>query len=169
MRRGDCEAFRAALLDGARDEGHAATCAACVRFAASLATTDAALAGAARAAGQAKLPTNLRARILAARGAAAAPPPRGRLLEFALRAAAVAAVLLAGWIVVPGSLEAAELAPPRIDLGALAPLPAPGGLPRLESLRDAPDLPEGAPWTLVGCAAVTLLGGGFAAARGRLR
>jgi hypothetical protein len=72
----------------------------------SLDAVDAALEGARRDARAATLPPALRARILAA--AAPARAPRGRLLDLALRAAAVAAAASAVFFVAPVSLEAAE-------------------------------------------------------------
>jgi hypothetical protein len=77
---------------------------------------DAALEAEARAARAAKLPPALRVRILAARCDVAEPlPRRGRILDFALRAAAVAASVAAVALLLPDSLAAAE-----IDVAPLA-------------------------------------------------
>lgn len=164
-----CDAARKALLGGRRDEAHLAACVACTRFAAALSATDSALARDGREAASAPLPPDLRARILRRSGSPDAARPRGRLLEFALRAAAVAAVLVAGWTAVPASLEAAEIAAPEFPIDALGALPVPVGLPRFESLAEAPDVPDDAPWTGISLAAGALLVAGFAFARGGLR
>lgn len=164
-----CGAARTALLDGRPDEAHLAACAACARFAAALAATDACLLRDGRDAAGAALPPALRARIVRRNGSGESQRPRGRMLGFALRAAAVAAVLLAGWTAVPASLEAAEIGPPEFPVGALASLPVPVGLPRFESLADAPNVPEDAPWTGIALAAGTLLVAGLAFARGGFR
>ncbi len=77
---------------------------------------DAALESARRAAGETTLPPALRARILAAAEPAAAPEPRGRLIDFVLRAAAVAATMAAVLLVMPNELAAAEFDPrPLLD------------------------------------------------------
>ena len=83
----------------------------------SLDAVDAALENARRDAHAASLPPALRARILGA--AAPATPPRGRLLDLALRAAAVAAAAAAVFFVAPVSLEAAEFdATPLVEWNA---------------------------------------------------
>jgi hypothetical protein len=77
----------------------------------------AALESARRAAGETTLPPALRARILAAARPAPALEPRGRLIDFVLRAAAVAAAFAAVLLVMPLELEAAEFgAQPLLDL-----------------------------------------------------
>ena len=76
-----------------------------------LRAVDDALAAARSAAAEAKLPNALRARILAATGRVAQPAPRGRMIDFVLRAAAVAAAILAVMFVMPPPIEAAEFDP----------------------------------------------------------
>jgi hypothetical protein len=78
---------------------------------------DAALESARRESRESTLPPALRARILAAVRPAAAPEPRGRVIDFVLRAAAVAAAFAAVLLVMPMKLEAAEFdAQPLLDL-----------------------------------------------------
>lgn len=72
----------------------------------SLDAVDAALEDARRDAHASSLPAALRARILA--DAAPAPAPRGRVVDFVLRAAAVAAAAAVVFVVAPVRLEAAE-------------------------------------------------------------
>jgi hypothetical protein len=102
-----------------------------------LADVDAALEAAREDARRATLSPALRARILA-RASPAAAAPRGRLVDFALRAAAVAAAAAAVLFAAPVELAAAELDPsgllelnerfaatvtrhvPEIDVDALA-------------------------------------------------
>ena len=169
-----CDATRALLLDGRREEAHLPSCSACADFARSLATTDAALAADAAAALRAVLPSVLRARIVGATRTSRASYPRGRLLEFALRAAAVAAVLVVGWSVVPVSLEAAEFDPRDVSFPSLrglvpvAVVPESLELPRFADLADAPDVPDDAPWAAAAVTAAVLLALGVTATRRRL-
>ena len=81
----------------------------------SLDAVDAALEDARRGARSARVPPALRSRILAA----TAPAPRGRLVDFVLRAAAVAAAAAAVLLVAPLPLEAAEFdATPLVEWNA---------------------------------------------------
>jgi hypothetical protein len=124
----------------------------------SLDAVDAALDAARREAAAAKLPAELRARILAAARPVAAPAPRGRLLDFALRAAAVAAAVAAVVFVLPVSLEAAEFDPaPIAALNSRISTSVTEHLPRID-LGDA-ELPGG-PLPFAGAAAL-LVGAGL--------
>jgi hypothetical protein len=119
---------------------------------------DAALESARRAAGEARLPPKLRARILAATRSAAsatplarpvAPAPRARLVDLALRAAAVAAVFAAALLVAPVSIEAAEFdAKPLVEWNARFADAVAGSLPVLD-VAAATDVPAGLEWPLV--------------------
>jgi hypothetical protein len=85
----------------------------------SLDAVDAALDDERRGAPEMQIPPALRARILAATRPARTPAPRGRMLDFVLRAAAVAAAFAAVLLVAPVTLEAAEFDPaPLVDLNA---------------------------------------------------
>jgi hypothetical protein len=84
----------------------------------SLDAVDAALEEARREAHAAALPAALRDRILAA-AHAPAHAPRGRMIDFVLRAAAVAAAAAAVLLVAPVQLEAAEFdATPLVEWNA---------------------------------------------------
>ncbi|MCE9635680.1 MAG: hypothetical protein K8T90_08250 [Planctomycetes bacterium] len=117
-----CAAARSALVRAPDDSAappHLAGCAPCRAFAARVSRVDAAL-DADRAAAV-PVPATLRARILAAACATApqpraAQPPafRGRILELAARAAAVAAVLVAGLWLAPEPVFAED-----VDLAAI--------------------------------------------------
>lgn len=132
MTRSPCRAARTALVRGGDASSHVAACAACGAFADALRRTDTALDGSARVAATGPLPAALRTRIVAAARsnvAAAAPRPtvaaeaprRGLLLDLCLRAAAAAAVLVAGaWIVPPvfaADGPVPELSMPNLGLG----------------------------------------------------
>jgi hypothetical protein len=132
---------------------------------------DRALADDAAAAASSALPPALRARIVAAAFPAAAPAPRGRILDFALRFAAVAAVVVAAVWVSPVPVQAAELAPPSLpDLRRVI---ADGiDLPSLDWVK-VPPLPQaqaddtdfGVVAAALGGLAAILLAGGFALRR----
>jgi anti-sigma factor RsiW len=177
---GACDAFRKARLDGgaaadaAAHRAHATTCPACHGFAAALASTDAGLAADAAAAGRGPLPADLRARILAA--ASASPSPRGKLLDFALRAAAVAAVLLVAAAAAPVSLAAAPFPDePAEMLFGVDLLPSSGlaayspRVPRLDDLVAAADAADDLPTIPVAATAAALLAAGLLLLRRRVR
>ena len=108
------DARRRLARDGLRS-AHLDACAACGEFARALAAVDASLAIDERFAARSTLPPALLARISGAARVARRERTRGgRILEFALRAAAVAAVLVAVALVFPVSLEAAEFQPPAV-------------------------------------------------------
>jgi hypothetical protein len=128
---------------------------------------DAALDAARREAASAQIPPALRARILAAARLRETEAPRGRLLDFALRAVAVAAGIAAVAVLLPVPLEAAEFdANAFADLNARIAASVSEHLPRLDvggaALPDAADaaLPLG-----VG-AAVLVVAGVLLARRG---
>lgn len=157
MSRDACSAARTALVAGESADAHLGACAACRTFVARLGRVDGALAAAAAAAASSPLPSALRARIVAA---AAPAPPRARLLDFVLRAAAVAAVLLAGAWMAPADVLAAESdeGPLRIpDWGV--------GAPFVARLVETPPPPPAEPLEipggsapLAGAAAILLAG-----------
>jgi hypothetical protein len=113
-----CDDIRREILAagplGDAPRAHLAECRACRLFAARLAIVDDGLEADAAAA---SLPPRLRARILAAafpssqssQSSRAATTRRGRWTDLALRAAAVAAVLIGAIAVLPGSALAAEV------------------------------------------------------------
>ena len=124
----------------------------------SLQAVDAALDAARHDAAVAKLPAALRARIVAAALPLERPAPRGRLVDFVLRAAAVAAAIAAVVYVMPESLAAAEFdASPLADLNARISTSVTEHLPQID-LGDA-DVPGGV-LPLAG-AAVVLVGAGL--------
>lgn len=177
MSRSPCHAARAALLDGRDDGAHVSACAACRAFAADLARVDAALTGQGRAATSSALPSALRARIVAASRAAvparvAGPAPvraRVLVLDWSLRAAAVAAVLVAGAWVVPQTLFAGESSEPSFELPSLGVGEAfadrVAALPRLAANPGVPD--TGDPLPLAGAAAVLFAAAWFVTASRR--
>jgi hypothetical protein len=130
-----------------------------------LEAVDAALESARREARDAALPPPLRARILAAtrRGAESstppARPPRALLVDFALRAAAVAAVFAAALLVAPVSLEAAEFdAKPLVEWNARLADAVTRSLPSLD-VDDAADLPAGVEWPVAAASAALVAAG----------
>lgn len=166
-----CREARRAVVAGADASAHLSRCAPCRAFAARLAAVDGSLGAAAEESRIAPLAPALRVRILAAAAPAPATArPRGRILDFLLRAAAVAAVLVGAAWYAPEPLLAAEdglvvFTPP--DLGIDRALAA-----RVEALATlaeaAPaELPQG-PLPLAVCAAV-FLAAGWAAAGTRRR
>jgi hypothetical protein len=123
---------------------------------------DAALDAARRDAASSKLPAALRARIVAATRPVERPAPRGRLVDFVLRAAAVAAAIAAVAYVMPVSLEAAEFdASPLAELNARLSTSVTEQLPRIDLGGD--DLPDAA-LPLAG-AAILLVGAGLVLVR----
>jgi len=129
---------------------------------------DAALDAERRAASDARLPPALRARILAATRRAKNPPPRARLVDLALRAAAVAAGVVAGLTLLPTSLEAAEFdAQPLVEWNARLADAVATRLPMLDAV-EIPDVPSGGAWSAA-AAAVVLVAAGFALLRREAR
>ncbi len=123
----------------------------------SLDAVDAALGAAQRGAREASLPPALRARILAA----AAPAPRGRLLDFVLRAAAVAAAVAAVFFVAPVSLEAAEFdTSPLVEWNARITSTVVGTLPSLDVPHATAESIGTTPVWPLALAAVALAGAG---------
>jgi hypothetical protein len=128
----------------------------------SLDDVDVALEAARRDASTTRLPSALRARILAASRAAAPAPSRGRLLDFALRGAAVAAAFASVLLVAPLSLEAAEIdVRPLGEWNARLADSVARHLPSLDADDGfLPDWSRGADWAVAG-AAVALVGSGL--------
>ncbi len=125
---------------------------------------DAALESARRETADAALPPALRARILAAARPTAALPPRLRLVDVALRAAAVAAVVAAGLTVMPTSLEASDFdAKPLVEWNARIADAVAERLPRLDV---APEIGTDAAWPFAAAAAALVVGGVLLARRG---
>lgn len=93
----------------------------------------AALERARREARESELPPALRARILAAARKTPAPEPRGRVIDFVLRAAAVAAAFASVLLVLPVKLEAAEFdAGPLVELNDRLATSIAGRIPPLD-------------------------------------
>jgi len=128
---------------------------------------DAALEAARREAGDAKLPPELRARILAATRSSLSrqtAAPRARVLDCVLRAAAVAAVVAAGLLAAPVSLEAAEFdARPLVEWNARLADALSKSIPAID-VAAAPQVPDGAEWPAA-AAALALVAAGVALAR----
>jgi hypothetical protein len=125
---------------------------------------DAALESARREARDARLPPTLRARILAATRPVASATPRARLVDLALRVAAVAAVFAAALLAAPVSLEAAEFdARPLVEWNARLADAVTRSLPVLD-VADATDVPDGVEWSAV-AASVALVAAGLRLAR----
>jgi hypothetical protein len=131
-----------------------------------LEAVDAALEEARRDAREAAIPPRLRARILAATRRAP-PAPRARLVDFALRAAAVAAVIVAGLSFMPAPLEAAEFdARPLVEWNARFADAVSNHLPELPA--PMPELSADLAW-LLAAASAALVFAGLRLARGRVR
>jgi hypothetical protein len=124
----------------------------------SLDAVDAALEEARQGARDSTLPRPLRARILAA---AAPAPPRGRVLDFVLRAAAVAAAAAVVFVVAPVRLDAAEFDPsPLVEWNARLAASVARGLPALDAPREAVATIGAVPAWQLAAAAVALAGAG---------
>jgi len=123
----------------------------------SLDAVDAALEDARRGARSARVPPALRSRILAA----TAPAPRGRLVDFVLRAAAVAAAAAAVLLVAPLPLEAAEFdAAPLVELNARIAETVARNLPALDAgPASIPAIGAGDAWPLAAAAMLLAIAG----------
>ena len=134
----------------------------------SLDAVDAALEGARRDARAAPLPPALRTRILAT--AAAARAPRGRMLDLALRAAAVAAAAGAVFFVAPVSLEAAEFdATPLVEWNARIAESVARSVPAFDAPRASVAAIDPGAVLPLAAAAILLAGAGLWVARAERR
>lgn len=124
---------------------------------------DDALATAAQAAREARVPRALAARILAATRPAAAPPPHVRLLDVVLRAAAVAAAFAGVLFLMPMKLEASEFdVRPLVDWNDRVSSTLAAHLPSID-LAQAPWSPDagGAALPITVAVAAALAGAGL--------
>lgn len=176
MNENRCGAVRRELLRGRRDAAHLDDCSACAGFAASLASVDALLDLERAAAARSGLAPSLRDRILVRRGVPSPAGPRSRragLADAALRAAAVAAVVLVGIAAVPPTLLAQEFADVPLMTVTVDVLSADRlaayRLPRLDDLADAPRFADDVPIWAAAAGAAALFAAGLALAvrRGR--
>jgi len=169
MSPGTCTIARQALLDGDRHGAadHVAGCTACAAFARRLTSVDAMLGVDAETAAGAALPTALRTRIAAAvrRADRRTASPGARMIELAVRFAAVAAVLVAAFVALPSELRAGELDLSRLTefesrVRAVVTEPPELAWPAMKS--PLPGAPVESPWVLAGSATVLLAAGWLA-------